>query len=109
MQSGCGIEAGCVHAQLPSWQPCHPPTQPPAPQIRFPLWRMGCGSDSCTIGQYQMTYFAALSRFDSEGDFIFPQQNDNIEGNWLAGDRITTDAFPTSRIYIGELRARAVS
>lgn len=70
---------------------------------------MGCGSDSCTIGQYQMTYFAALSRFDSEGDFIFPQQNDNIEGNWLAGDRITTDAFPTSRIYIGELRARAVS
>lgn len=56
-----------------------------------------------------MTYFAALSRFDSEGDFIFPQQNDNIEGNWLAGDRITTDAFPTSRIYIGELRARAVS
>lgn len=81
--------------------PCSPPS--PRPQIDFPLSSMRCGGNPCTNGQYEITYFAAVSQFSQYNQFIYNPEYDSQVGEWITGTKHSTDAFPTSRIYIGAL------
>ena len=74
-----------------------------APQIDFPLASMRCGGNPCTNGQYEITYFAAVSQFSQYNQFIYNPQYDNQVGEWISGTKHSTDAYPSSRIYIGAL------
>lgn len=74
----------------------------PCAQIDFPLSNMRCNGEECGGGQYEITYFAAVSRFNTDDQYISNPQYDRQVGNWITGSRLPTEAFPTSKIYIGE-------